>query len=114
MRTKHTICIYLCGTFNLSNIIQIRGPVPLGGLICPTTRYLVDGGIQWSGDGVDVWKIPKPIYTRDWTKSFQNYPMNSDIAGVANLFVKNNSWRVSKKRRRFNLSSKDSIVPDFD
>ncbi len=62
---------------------------------------------------MDVWKIPKPIYTCDWTKSFQDFPINSDIAGVANLFVKNNSWRNSKKRYRFKLSSKDSINSDF-
>jgi hypothetical protein len=40
--------------------------------------------------------------------------MNSDIAGVADLFVKNNSWRVSKKRRLFNQLSNGSIVSDFD
>jgi hypothetical protein len=62
---------------------------------------------------VDVWKIPKPIYTRDWTKSFQDFPINSDIAGVANLFVKNNSWRNNKKRYHFKSSSKDSIDSDF-
>ncbi len=58
---------------------------------------------------MDVWKIPKPIYTRDWTKSFQDFPMNADIAGGAGLFVKNNSWRNSKKRYCFKSSSKDSI-----
>ncbi len=63
--------------------------------------------------GVDVWKIPKPIYTRDWTKSFQDFPMNADIAGVADLFAKNNSWRNSKKRYCFKSSSKDSIESDF-
>ena len=57
-------------------------------MICPTTRNLVDGGIQSSHDGVDVWKIPKRIYTCDWTKPFHDYPMNSYIAGVANLFVR--------------------------
>ena len=67
-------------------------------------------GIQSPREGVDVWKIPKPTYLQNRTKSFQNYPMNSDIAGVANLFVKNNSRRVSKKRRLFNQSSNDSIV----
>ncbi len=40
--------------------------------------------------------------------------MNVDIAGVANLFVKNNSWRNSKKRYHFKLSSKDSIESDFE
>ena len=40
--------------------------------------------------------------------------MNADIAGVADLFVKNNSWRVSKKRCLFNQLSNKSIVSDFD
>jgi hypothetical protein len=62
---------------------------------------------------VDAWKIPKPIHACDWTKSFQDFPMNADIAGVADLFVKNNSWRNSKKRYHFKLSSKDSIESDF-
>jgi hypothetical protein len=62
---------------------------------------------------VDVWKIPKPIYTRDWTKPFQDFPMNAVIAGVANLFVKKKSWRNSKKRYCFKSSSKDSIASDF-
>ncbi len=39
--------------------------------------------------------------------------MNADIAGVADLSVKNNSWRNSKKRYCFNLSSKDSIESEF-
>ncbi len=39
--------------------------------------------------------------------------MNADIAGVADLFVKNNSWRNSKKRYCFKSSSKDSIKSDF-
>jgi hypothetical protein len=58
---------------------------------------------------VDVWKI----YTRDWAKSFQDFLMNADIAGVADLFVKNKSWRNSTKRYRFKSSSKDSIKSDF-
>ena len=63
---------------------------------------------------MDIWPIPKPIYTQNWTKSFQNYPMNSEIAGVADLFVKNNSWRVSKKRRMFNQLSNGNTLSDFD
>jgi hypothetical protein len=39
--------------------------------------------------------------------------MNADIAGVANLFDKNNSWRNSKKRYCFKSSNKDSIESDF-
>ncbi len=94
-------------------IFQIRGPVALSGSICPTTRNLVDSGIQSSHRGVDVWNIPKPHYTHNWSKSFQDFPMSSDISGVADLFVKNNSWRNNKKRHLFHSLTKEEIESDF-
>jgi hypothetical protein len=39
--------------------------------------------------------------------------MSSDISGVADLFVKNNSWRNNKKRHRFNSLTKEEIKSDF-
>ncbi len=87
--------------------------MPLGGSICPTTRNLVDGDIQSSRWGVDVWNIPKPHYCHHWSKSLQNFPMSSDILGVADLFVKNNSWRNNKKRHRFHLLTIEEIESDF-
>ncbi len=88
--------------------------MPLGRSICPTTRNLVDGGIHSSRRGVDVWNILKPHYTHNWSKSFQDFPMSSDISGVADLFVKNNSWRNNKKRHCFHSSTKEEIESDFD
>jgi hypothetical protein len=39
--------------------------------------------------------------------------MSSDILGVADLFVKNNSWRNKKKRHCFYSSTKEEIESDF-
>ncbi len=39
--------------------------------------------------------------------------MSSDILEVADLFVKNNSWRNNKKRQCFHSSSKEEIESDF-
>jgi hypothetical protein len=82
-----------------------------------TCRHLTlpakDGGMQSSHWDVDVWNISRPNYTHSWSKSFQNFPMSSDIWGVADLFVKKNSWRNNKKRHCFHLSTKEEIESDF-
>ncbi len=87
--------------------------MPLGRSICPTTRNLVDDGIQSSRQSVDVWNIPIPHYYDHWSKSFQDFPMSSDILGVADLFVKINSWRNNKKRHCFHSLTKEEIESDF-
>ncbi len=57
--TSLTVCITRFGSYVILLFQQVRGPVPLGGSICPQTRNAVDGGVQSSRLGIDVWDIPK-------------------------------------------------------
>jgi len=64
----------------------VRGPVPLGGSICPHTRNAVDGGLQSSRMGIDVWDIPKPVYIKNIGKSVRDYPINPLMYRVEDLW----------------------------
>ncbi len=72
---------------------QIRGPVPSGGSIWLHARNTVDGGIQSSRLGMDVWDIPKPRYTKNLNKTVHHYPIKPSMSGVEDLLVTNNCWR---------------------
>ena len=77
----------------------------------PTTRNDVDGGVQSSRLCVDRWDIPKPRYLKGWTtSSLQNFPVTSEISGVQDLFVKNNSWTNRKKDSQFSLAGIDGDI----
>jgi hypothetical protein len=56
--TSFFVCITHFGSHVILFFQQVRGPVPLGGSICPQTRNAVDGGVQSSRLGIDVWDIP--------------------------------------------------------
>jgi len=93
---------------------QVRGPVPLGGSICPQTRNAVDGGVQSSRLGIDVWDIPKPIYINNISKTVQDYPIKPSMSGVEDLLVNNITWRIKQKRKRFQIETCNSDVKEFN
>ncbi len=81
--------------------------------ICPYTRNTIDGGIQSSCLGVDVWKIPKLQYSTKINTTVHDYPINPSISGVEDLLVTNNSWRIKKKRQRFEVENSTSNLIEF-
>jgi len=93
---------------------QVRGPVPLGGSICPQTRNAVDGGVQSSRLGIDVWDIPKPIYINNITKTVQHYPIKPSMYGVEDLLVTNTTWRNMRKKKKFKIESCNIDVKEFN
>jgi len=93
---------------------QVRGPVPLGGSICPQTRNAVDGCVQSSRLGIDVWDIPKPIYINNITKTVQHYPIKPSMYGVEDLLVTNTTWRNMRKKKRCKIESCNIDVKEFN
>jgi hypothetical protein len=91
-------------------LFQVRGPVPLNGSICPYTRNVVDGGIQSSHLGVDVWKLPTPQYRPNMNTTIHDFPINPSIAGIADLLVCNNSWRKIRRDNIFILQWKLTLI----
>jgi hypothetical protein len=77
------------------------------------TRNIVDGGIQSSRLGVDVWNIPKPQYRPNMNTTIHDFPINLFNTGAADLIVCNNSWRKNKKRQNFHSSMEVDINSDF-
>ena len=113
--TSFFVCITHFGSHVILFFQQVRGPVPLGGSICPHTRNAVDGGVQSSRFGIDVWDIPKPIYINNLTKTVQHYPITPSMSGVEDLLVNNRrTWRNQQKRKRCQIETCNSDVKEFN
>ncbi len=77
------------------------------------TRNTVDGGIQSSRLGVDVWEISTLQYSSKIKPTVYDFPIDPSISGVADLLVCNNLWRNNKKKRHFHLSMEVDTSSDF-
>jgi hypothetical protein len=113
--TSLTVCITRFGSHVILLFQQVRGPVPLGGSICPQTRNAVDGGVQSSRLGIDVWDIPKPIYINNLIKTVQDYPIKPSTSGVEDLLINNTTWRNRRKRKhRLQIETFNEDVKEFN
>jgi len=81
-------------------INQVRGTVPMNGTICPATRNEVDGGIQCSPLGPDVWKLRKPEFDHSLGITFEDCKIKAGETGHSNLLVLNKALDKPKKRRK--------------
>jgi hypothetical protein len=77
-------------------------------------RNTVDGGIQSSCLGMDVWDIPKPRYTTNLNKTVHHYPIKFSMSRVEDLLVTNNLWRKKKKRKHFQIEQSNSDFIEFN
>jgi hypothetical protein len=65
----------------------VRGTVPLGGQISDTTRNTVDGGIQASRLGCDIWRLPITNSIPRAHEVYELHPLTNDVTQTVNLFV---------------------------
>ncbi len=63
---------------------------------------------------MDVWEIPKPQHSTKINTTVHDYPINPSISGVVDLLVTNNSWRIKKKRQRFEVENSTSYFIEFN
>ena len=79
---------------------QMRGIVPMKGVIRQDTRNPVDGGVQCSALGPDVWCIPKPTFYSSKSITFKDCEIKSGDSSCSNLLVHNQAMNKPKKRRK--------------
>ena len=87
-------------TIDMFFVNQVRGGVPLGGIIKPGTRNISDGGVQCCKTGPDKWPIPKPKFTagKGNIKLLSKYSITDESICCTNLLVLNNTLRNPRKR----------------
>ena len=96
--THRSVCVADIHTAYLIN--QVRGKVPLLGLLKQDLRNTVDGGVQCSKEGPDKWLIPTPAFERQLVMSFNQMKLAETRTGHANLLCLNSSLTKPKKRRK--------------
>lgn len=69
-------------------------------MICKGTRNIVDGGIQSSSQGGDVWLKPTPVFKAGLGKSYRDHPLTADKTLVPDILVLNKTFQDGRRRKK--------------